>query len=212
MNEHLDFWIDAYLDGELPARMFPRIEAHLKDCEACRELLRERETLSSLLQSVPEASLSKSEAQFLFEVETGIETVQRKESYISHGIRDWLENEQVRFVGWSSVSLLLLLAISFFQTVGVLSEMLSVAPIKYKAVMDQLILMTAGTQPSAFTPVQAVLGGAGLYGLLDLSGWMNLVILLVLGFLNIVWLVIWLLRHRSTGRKEINSFVMPAVE
>ena len=49
MNEHLNEWLDAYLDGELTPPHQRQVEAHLAHCPECRALLKQRRALASLL-------------------------------------------------------------------------------------------------------------------------------------------------------------------
>ncbi len=49
--------IQAYYDNELPAETRRVVEAHLRDCADCRDLLAELEGLSSLLGNMPLAAM-----------------------------------------------------------------------------------------------------------------------------------------------------------
>jgi anti-sigma factor RsiW len=55
MNPHVNEWLAAYHDGELPAYRRQQVEKHLEDCAACRAELESFLELSSLLKvdSVP---------------------------------------------------------------------------------------------------------------------------------------------------------------
>ena len=56
MNEHQVLeWIEAYYDGELSDARARQVNAHLAECEICREALAKLEELSTLLQAAPEA-------------------------------------------------------------------------------------------------------------------------------------------------------------
>lgn len=195
MNEHLDFWIDAYLDDELLVGMIPGVEAHLLTCEKCRNLLQERKELALLLAGVPAAKPMKSDYQFLAELDKKLLGEPAVKSIFPDQIKAWLGDDQFKFIAWSGVSLVILLASLFFQTVGLLSEALSILPVEYKVLFDQLISTAAGSQPIIPGPMQAVLGGAGFFGLLDLNGLSNMFVLLVLSLLNVIWLVIRFLMY-----------------
>ena len=56
--EHVDRLMDAYRDGELPARKRRRVEAHLNECVHCQTELSALERLSGLLRedALPDAS------------------------------------------------------------------------------------------------------------------------------------------------------------
>lgn len=55
MTQHLEHWLDAYLDGELEEKDGRRVEAHLQRCAACRSMLDQRRALGALLQAYPPA-------------------------------------------------------------------------------------------------------------------------------------------------------------
>jgi anti-sigma factor RsiW len=48
--EHVDHLMDAYRDGELPARIRRQVDAHLHECVQCQVELSARERLSALLR------------------------------------------------------------------------------------------------------------------------------------------------------------------
>ncbi len=58
--EHVDRLMDAYRDGELPARKRRRVEAHLNECVHCQTELSALERLSGLLRedALPDAFTS----------------------------------------------------------------------------------------------------------------------------------------------------------
>ena len=53
MNEHINLWIGAYLDGELSADRRRQVEDHLAACPACQQQLNHTRQLSAWLHSVP---------------------------------------------------------------------------------------------------------------------------------------------------------------
>jgi predicted anti-sigma-YlaC factor YlaD len=56
MSEHINGWLIAYFDGQLGERRTKKVEAHLKDCEECRQELERLSSLRGLLQENPGAS------------------------------------------------------------------------------------------------------------------------------------------------------------
>jgi len=68
MNEHLNLWLDAYLDGELTPHQRSQVEDHLASCPHCQALLERRRSLSSLLLTAPPAAVRKPAMQFVAEV------------------------------------------------------------------------------------------------------------------------------------------------
>jgi len=55
MNEHVNGWLAAYFDDELGERRSQKVQAHLKECEGCREELAALSNLRHLLGENPEA-------------------------------------------------------------------------------------------------------------------------------------------------------------
>ncbi len=53
MSKHVTDWLNAYLDGELKSSQLQQVEAHLVECQACRDELESLARLSSLLHEVP---------------------------------------------------------------------------------------------------------------------------------------------------------------
>jgi anti-sigma factor RsiW len=53
MSKHVTEWLNAYLDGELKSSQLQQVEAHLVECQACRDELESLARLSSLLHEVP---------------------------------------------------------------------------------------------------------------------------------------------------------------
>ena len=54
MSEHINGWLIAYFDGQLGERRSQKVEAHLQDCEECRQELDRLSTLRVLLRENPE--------------------------------------------------------------------------------------------------------------------------------------------------------------
>lgn len=72
--------LSALLDGQLPPRRRRKLLAHIDHCTACREMLRELETLHSRLQALPQEQLG-------FDLGAVIETRLRVESHPSRTAR-----------------------------------------------------------------------------------------------------------------------------
>ncbi len=65
MNQHIETWIDAYLDGELNEKQSSRFERHLAGCPACQQRIEERDKLSRLLQGYSLPKNVKNTQQFV---------------------------------------------------------------------------------------------------------------------------------------------------
>ncbi len=82
--------LDLYHDGELDARRRLMVEAHLRDCEHCRELLRFREQERELVRSsAPVPSLSPDFTSLVISKLTGSEGAQNVPTSSSRLFRPW---------------------------------------------------------------------------------------------------------------------------
>jgi len=115
MIEHMDLWIDAYLDDELDPRQRQQVDAHLSQCPVCRRHLEQRRSLSGLLQEVPPASTRKTENQFVAEV--GMRLSRRQVS-TNPGFH----------LAWSLTPVALVLAAGFIQTAFILYDLVGLIP------------------------------------------------------------------------------------
>lgn len=61
MSKHVTEWLNAYLDGELRSSQLQQVEAHLVECQACRDELESLARLSSLLHEVPAPEFTPAE-------------------------------------------------------------------------------------------------------------------------------------------------------
>ena len=68
MNEHVNAWLGAYIDGELHGRRLRQVETHLTRCGACRLEFGKLRTLSAVLQESPAASDLLPPEQFVAQV------------------------------------------------------------------------------------------------------------------------------------------------
>jgi anti-sigma factor RsiW len=185
MNGHADLWIDAYLDGEMPASQQRHAEAPLAHCPACRELLAQRRSLSSLLQEASPVAALKPEKQFVSEV--GLQLA-RQPSAI-------LPRSKALNLAWYLVPLTLLLVLAFTQVVFILSSALALIPGAQTALLGQTAALSSlpVTLPEA---ANTLLGQAGLF---DLAGWNWLtgpVIFFLIGLLYLGWLASWWARSQ----------------
>jgi anti-sigma factor RsiW len=192
MNEHADRWIDAYLDGEMPAGQRHHAEAHLAQCPACRELLARRSSLSALLQEAPATAGFKPEKQFLAEV--GLQLPRQPTAS--------LPRSQTLSLAWYAVPVGLLLVLAFTQVVFILNTALALIPGAPAALLSQTSALTAlpVTLPA---PVNDLLGQTALFNLAD-WGWLTgPVIFVLVGLLYLGWLASWWARSRHSVQKSL---------
>ncbi len=186
MSDHIEPWLDAYLDGELPGAKRRQVEAHLGECGGCRALLEQRSALSALLREAPAAETRKSPARF--EADVRLQLRARPQPVL-------LGRQALRWV-WIAAPVLILLAWVFVQSTLLLSTALSFIP-----GVDQAL--------------QVGSIGAGLFGLPPVAGdllsfalplelfngnflvWLAL--LLVIGLLYVGWLAGWWARSRRNN-------------
>ncbi len=113
MNQHLEQWIDAYLDGELTEKQQMRFEKHLETCPECLRLMEEREKLSSLLAEFSLPEPQKTTEQFVQDLNLLLPREQN---------RAGLNNRKSGL--WIIVSIGFLLGIFFLQSINMVSNVL----------------------------------------------------------------------------------------
>jgi hypothetical protein len=117
MNQHIETWIDAYLDGELNEKQIVKFEKHLETCSQCLELINEREKLSSLLQMVQLPDTFKNTEQFIQDINLLLPREQTR------GFK------KPRMGGlWLMGSIGLLILLTFTQVVNLISNLLLLVP------------------------------------------------------------------------------------
>ena len=148
MNGHVEQWIGAYLDGELPAQQRQQVETHLEGCSTCRELIDQAQALSSLLREAPPAVGLKPERQFVAEI--GLQ-LDRQPAQVNR----W---GQVLQLGWLLIPVGLCLAVVFFETLFVISLLVQFIPGLKEMVTSQV----------AFLPILSLTLPEPVSGLLNL--------------------------------------------
>jgi anti-sigma factor RsiW len=68
MDEHVNQWLGAYLDGELNLEKRRMVEAHLETCSSCRADLEELTSLSNLLKTTAKENSLVPDARFAAQV------------------------------------------------------------------------------------------------------------------------------------------------
>lgn len=194
MNEHIDRWLEAYLDGELSAAHQRQVEAHLETCQACRDQLAQDRSLSSLLRSMPPAGDLKPEKQFASEV--GLRLVRRPSSPVSPA--------KALYFGWLLVPLFLFIALTFLQATFILSFILPFFP-----GLNQALLAHTAIWPSLSTTLPTGISGLlGLFGINNILDWNWLTSLLALGCIGLLylgWLASWWVRTQANHPNTVSS-------
>ena len=190
MNGHVDQWIDAYLDGQLPAVRHKQVTQHLAECGHCRMILEQRRSLSTLLQEAPPAAGVKPAEQFVSEVNLKIRT--RRAPVI----------QRVSFpLAWQLAPVGLLIAWAFIQTVSILSSLLGFIP-GAEALLQREVSSLPATSGIIGSLGRLGLDALSLFGpisLLDWSWLTSLVLLLMIAVLYLGWLATWWAHSREQG-------------
>jgi anti-sigma factor RsiW len=178
MSEHIDLWLDVYVDGELSAEQRQRVNTHLLQCDRCRCLVAQRKSLSTTLQDMPAVHGLKSETRFVAEI--GLQMGDRR-SVLSPNLTSWL---------WYLVPLTLLLAVVFIQTVTLLTTAVSAFPEANQVLQGSMSVMqsTLAIPLLTGTTFEMVSG----IGILDWGWAAGLISLAVIGILYVSWLAGWL--------------------
>jgi predicted anti-sigma-YlaC factor YlaD len=191
MNEHVDAWIDAYLDGELSARKKQRLETHLAQCPRCRAQITQYRALSVLLQDIPPAYALKPQEQFVAEV-----GLQLKERHLR------MQPPSALYLGWQSIPVVLLLLWIFIQTVTYLSGLLAVIP----GAKQTLYSGISASMPSLFGLPELVksipgsleiLRQLGVFNIIDWNWFTSLVLWANIALMYLIWLASWLVYNRQ---------------
>jgi hypothetical protein len=190
MNEHLNLWLDAYLDGELPPQIKAQVDEHLAACPQCQALLNKRRSLSDLLHTAPLAADLKPAEQFVAEVsrKAGVKAGRPLANLNTPAIWSRL---------WQLAPLVLLLAWAFMQSVSIVSLIVALIPGASQILQHEAsILRSSG---AGYWLEAGNLSGLDLANLdlllpLDLLGWNWITSLLVLAggaLFYVGWLASW---------------------
>lgn len=186
MNGHVEQWIDAYLDGELPAQQRRQVETHLEGCSKCSELINQAQALSSLLREAPQAVGLKPERQFVAEI--GLQ-LDRQPAQVNR----W---GQVLQLGWLLIPVGLCLAVVFFETLFVISLLVQFIPGLKEMVTSQVAFLPI----LSLTLPEPVSGLLNLFGFFNVFEWNWLTGLLGLGSISLLylgWLASWWVRNQG---------------
>ena len=191
MNGHLEIWIEAYLDDELSTLQRHQVEAHLGECQHCRALLEERKNLSVLLQALPDPASLKPEARFVAEVGLQLKPNRKGLRIIS----------MVPNLGWYFIPVVLLLVLTFFQTVTLLSNMLWVVPGAKFILLDQVSFVSV--LPSLPEPLSALINMMDFLSPLNGGFFTGIGAGLLISLMYVCWLVGWWVWKQRTAVSQV---------
>ena len=115
MSHHVSEWLNGYHDGELHGSRLRQVEAHLAECQVCREELQSLDSLSILLHEVPAVEMT---------------SVERFASQVNLRMPDrqiTVSRKQILDVGWWMIPVGLFAAWVLFSTAFTLREVVSIA-------------------------------------------------------------------------------------
>jgi predicted anti-sigma-YlaC factor YlaD len=116
MSEHINGWLTAYFDGQLGERRIQKVEAHLRECEECRQELERLTSLRNLLQENPEASDLTAPERFAAQVGLRLQPRPTRPPL-----------QRALSAAWISVPVLMLLIWAFTQTLFTLTGLTELA-------------------------------------------------------------------------------------
>jgi predicted anti-sigma-YlaC factor YlaD len=202
MSKHITEWLNAYLDGELTGSQLQHVEAHLVECQACREELESLARLSSLLHEVPAPEFTPPER---FAAQVNLRLPQRRTPPVP--------KNKVAEVGWWMIPVGLLGAWVFIGTSSFVSGILSAA--------NNLGLLTGLSNWVVFSPAQeaewsATLGQFGFLSgnsltwaaateALTRSSLPQFILHVSIAFLYLSWMAIWWARRQRQGQEQLRE-------
>lgn len=189
MSEHPSQWLEAYLDGELPAHNCEQIAAHLSGCPTCASELKSLRRLSSLLNEVPAFQLERPALVLPVERQARISPAPHTAPRQPAARNAWLAFPLVLVTVWAAIQVLATFAglLRFDQTwtlsqlapawSGVLQQALSFlllpAPITWLRSMFDLLPVVINWQVLAVQLVSSVACAVLLFGWL--AGWFTII-------------------------------------
>src|SRR5215510_7884739 len=115
MFEHVNEWLNAYLDGELHGSRLHQVEKHLAECKTCQAEFESLQGLSGLLREVPTPKFTSPE-RFAAQVNL---LLPKKTVAAPRG--------RLLEAGWWMIPVGLLAAWIFLSTASIVSNMISAA-------------------------------------------------------------------------------------
>jgi anti-sigma factor RsiW len=198
MSDHILELLGAYLDGELHGGQLRKVEAHLEECQNCKEEVQSLQTLSAALHSVPVPNFLAPER---LAGNVALRLPRTPAKPMSHRVLE---------IGWWVAPVGLILSWIFLSTTLVVSEIVSTA--------NELGLWSsAAAWLATASPIEAYWSGTlGQFGLLagDSLQWAEAAEAFMrttlppitwqvsIALLYLSWIAIWWARHT---RQEPNG-------
>jgi len=173
MNEHVNGWLTAYFDDELGELRSQKVQAHLKECEGCREELAVLSSLRQMLGENPEASDLLPANQFASQV--ALRLTRRPSRPLA---------QRAITVVWGSIPAVLLAIWVFIQTLFILTSMGGIA----------LALGLWSDLPSGLSLTASSSPGNALLWNLGLS--------MLIGLALLSWLASWWIRQQGSTARQ----------
>lgn len=199
MSNHVNEWLNAYLDGELKGMRLRQVEEHLAECETCQAKLDSLRGLSALLQEVPAAEFVSQE-RFVSQV-----------NLLLPQKRTATPRRQLLEVGWWMIPVGLLMAWIFVSTAVLVCDVFSAAG-SFGLLDDTTTALFASSSDHAvWTSTLAQLGL--LEG--DSLGWAEatesftrnvlpqILWQVSIAVLYLTWIAIWWARQRHQGQAPL---------
>ena len=197
MPEHMNEWLDAYMDGELHGRQLLQVEEHIRLCRACRAELEQMQALSALLHQAPVPAELLSPDRLAELVNARIPS--QSAPTAPRSFRELL---------WWAIPLLLVSAWVFLQATYVLSNWIWLG--------GQLGLFGAGFStlfsgpvgpnwlPAALERLNIFPSEISLAGSIGASLWAQFSRQSMVFILFLSWLILWQVRHKRQTTLIVN--------
>lgn len=199
MSNHVNEWLNAYLDGELKGARLRQVEEHLAGCEACQAELESLQGLSAMLQEVPAAEFASHER---FATQVNLLLPQKQTA---------APRLRLLEIGWWMIPVGLLMAWIFVSTAVLVSDVFSAAG-SFGLLDDTTSALVA--DPSDYAVWTSTLAQIGLLEG-DILGWAETIESFTrnvlpqftwqvsIALLYLTWIAIWWARQRHQGQAPL---------
>ena len=190
MKEHLEHWMDAYLDGELLDIQIITFENHLNECEPCRQDYEQQLLLKQALLKVQPIQGNKKADQFLSEIRLQMRASQPKKIGIQR-------------IVWYLVPSALILFFGAMQTFAWVTGLIELIPGANRLIVDSLPFLSNPLEvnPWFTTVVQTGLFWNRLDWLLDWNIFTQMFFILSASILYFVWMALWMMNHTTKSNQ-----------
>ena len=200
MSNHVQEWLNAYLDGELKGRQLHQVEEHLAECEVCQAEFESLQGVSSLLQEVHAPTLVSHE-RFASQVNLRLPERRANET-----------KDNATGLGWWLIPVTLLAAWIFVSTTSIISNVVAVAD--SFGLLDNTTSAWISSSSPAAVDLIATLGQAGMLQgsslqwaerseSLTRSVLPQFILHASIALLYLAWLAIWWARRTRQGYGQL---------